>query len=390
MRQGLTRLGSREVESLHLPVIEPVVNVGSDELVPIELPEGRLRGDSPDVDRGSGFFAVRRGLGAGNAPGGSGYGGSNASSLQGTSNGVYRSLMQRLAKGITAASSRDEIDIVFVIDTTQSMEDNIRGVRAYVDDFVDLLTWDSRKPKFGLVTFRDVVREPPKVRGMTSKSGNLRNWLHQTEFSGGGDLAESGLDAVMAAVERLDFRKAAHRRFLFLSDGPFHDRDYDGQSKYTLDEVIATLKAKEIHVDSVSLDHLPMQQLAWGTGGRWIPIPGKGYLEQIALPLPVRSNAALGVLSTEDGRASDELYVFADPGRPSEWAELRWRVLSPRGERIRGEFVERAEFAGSRATFQPTFDPLWFRGSPGYYTIIYRVTDNVGRSSVLRRVIEYR
>jgi hypothetical protein len=298
--------------------------------------------------------------------------------------------MHRLARGITEYSTRKKVDVVFVVDTTASMEDNVRGVRAYMDDFVDLLTWERRKPKFGLVTFSDVVRQPPKVRGLTSKSIDLRNWLHRTEFTGGGDLAESGLDGVMAAVERLDFRRDAHKRIIFVSDGPFHDRDHDGQSRYTLDEVIATLNAKDIHVDSVSLEHLPMQQLAWGTGGRWIRIPGNGYLEQVALPVPVRSNAALGVLSTRDGRTRDELYVFADATSPSEWVELRWRVLGPRGDRVRGEFVERAGFDGSRVTFRPAFDPLWFRKSPGYYTVIYRVTNSNGQSSVLRRVIDYR
>ncbi len=389
VRRGVTPLGSRDLVTLRMPAAEPVVHVGDGEVVPVELPEGQLHGDSPDVERGSGFFRAGRGLGAGNAPGGSGYGGGNTS-LHGTSNGVYRNLMQRLAKGITAASSREEIDVAFIVDTTQSMEDNIRGVRAYMDDFVDLLTYDGRKPKFALVTFRDAAQGRPKVRGFTSKSGDLRNWLHRTEFAGGGDLAESGLDAVMAAVKELRFRRRAYRRFVFMGDGPFHDRDYDGQSNYTLDEVIAALRANSIAVDSVSLEHLPMQQLAWGTGGRWIPIPGKGYLEHVPLALPVRSNAALGVLSTAAERASDEVYVFADPRHPSDWAELRWRILSPRGERIHGEFVERADFDGSRVTFQPLFDPLWFRGSPGYYTVIYRVTDNRGRSSVLRRIIEYR
>ena len=388
-RLGISRLGSREIDRIRMPAVEPVAYVGSDDVIPVELPEGRLDGDSPDVARGNGFFEARRGLGAGNAPDGGGYGGGNTS-LIGTSNGVYRSLMTRLAKGIVAASSKDDVDIVFIVDTTQSMEDNIRGVRAYVDEFVDVLTWERRRPQFGLVTFRDVVRERPKVRGMTEKSGDLRNWMHRAEFAGGGDIAESGLDAVMAAVEQLRFRKNAHKRFILMSDGPFHDRDYDGQSKYTLDEVIHTLQAQGVTVDSVALDHLPMQQLAWGTGGRWIPIPGKGYLEQIALPLPVRSNAALGVLSTSEQHAQDELYVFADPNQDCEWAELRWRVLNPRGEKVRGEFVERAEYRDFRITFQPVFDPLWFQAQPGYYTLIYRVTDNVGRSSVLRRVIEYR
>lgn len=360
------------------------------EIVPVTLPNGaELEGDPADVRAHGRIFASGRGLGAANAAGGGGYGSGGAG---GSRSGVYSGLMRGLANGVVNSTSAEEVDIVFIVDTTHSMIDNVRGVTAYADEFVDILRWDGRKPRFGLVTFSDTIREPAKVRGLTSDSGEFRNWLHDAEFSGGGDLPESGLDAVMAAARKIKFRKKSHRYFVFVSDGPFHDRDYDGQSEYTLDEVIRELGRLRVVVDVVGVDHLPVKQLAWGTGGRAIAIPGKGYLEQVAPPLPVKANAALGVLSTRAQAPRDELYVFPDPSQPVEWYELRWRLLSPRGHKIQGEFVTRVQPDPSdrRITFNPVFDERWFDGGLGYYTAIYRVTDSAGKSSVLRRVMDHR
>ena len=360
------------------------------EVVPVSLPDGaELDSDPTDVRARGGYFSSGRGLGAGNAAGGGGYGSGGGG---GSRTGVYSGLMRGLARGLIASTSSEELDIVFIVDTTHSMIDNVRGVTAYADEFVDLLRWDGRNPRFGLVTFSDTIREPAKARGMTSTSGDFRNWLHAITFTGGGAIAESGLDAVMTGAQKLKFRKKSHRYFVFVSDGPFHDRDYNGQSEYTLDEVIRDLQERRVVVDVVGIDFLPVMQLAWGTGGRWLRIPGKGYLEQVAPPLPVKANAALGVLSTKAAGPRDEIHVFPDADHPPEWYELRWRLLNPRGEKIRGEFVVRQEPAAAarRLTFAPKFDERWFGGSYGYYTAIYRITDSAGKSSVLRRVMDYR
>ncbi|MBM3216731.1 VWA domain-containing protein, partial [Candidatus Poribacteria bacterium] len=234
------------------------------EVVPVSLPEGSLSGQSPEVSREPGVTAARRGIGFENA--GAGSYGSNASPIEGVSNGVYRNLMQGIARGIVANTETRELDIVFVVDTTASMVDNVRGVQAYADEFVNLLIADRRNVRFGLVTFADAAVEKPKTRGFTEKSSEFRTWLGKAEFEGGGDLAESALDAVMEGARRLKFRRKAQPYLILLSDGPFHDRDHDGQSRYTLDEVIAELKADRIVVDVVGLDYLPVKQLAWGTG----------------------------------------------------------------------------------------------------------------------------
>jgi hypothetical protein len=359
------------------------------EVVPVKLPEGTLSDDSPRVGREPTLSAARRGLGAENAASGSyGQGGGGAAGIH----TAYRSLMQTIARGVLTATSLKELDIVFVVDATESMVDNVRGVQAYVDEFVDTLLRDGRDARFGLVTFSDTVKERPKARGMTDESLDLRNWFSRVKFEGGGELTESGLDAVMEAADGFKFRKKAQVYFIFISDAPFHDRDFDGQSVYTLDEVIAVLKSRRIIVDAVGVDYLTVKQLAWGTGGRWLAIPGSGYLEDFLPPLPVRSNAALGVLSTSRNAAQDEVLVFCRGSNRPAWVELRWRVLSPRGERIGKETIERVTLSADadRATFRPDFDLLSFRGNPGYYTVIYRIVDSQGKTSVLRRMLEYR
>ena len=388
-RASAPRVGS-EIKARFTSLEIATRSVDAD-IVPVSLPDGaELDGDPANVRAHGRIFASGRGLGAGNAAGGGGYGSGGGGG--GSRIGAYSGLMRGLARGLVQATKAEEVDIVFIVDTTHSMIDNVRGVTAYADEFVDILRWEGRRPRFGVVTFSDTIREPARVRGLTSKSGEFRNWLHEIEFTGGGDIPESGLDAVMAAANKIKFRRKSHRYFVFVSDGPFHDRDYDGQSEYTLDEVIRELRRLRIVVDVVGIDHLPVKQLAWGTGGRAIPIPGRGYLEKVAPPLPVKANAALGVLSTKAEGPRDELYVFPDPNRPAEWYELRWRLLSPRGIKIQGEFVTRVSPSPSerKITFNPVFDESWFDGGLGYYTAIYRVTDSAGKSSVLRRIMDHR
>ncbi len=303
----------------------------------------------------------------------------------------YRGVMRKLAEGIVQSTEAEKLDIVLIVDTTGSMEDNVRGVRAYADQFARILQLNKRDAHFGLVTFTDASHDPPKTMGMTDNAVDLRNWLNKAKFTGGGGLAESGLEAVMAALNEFRYRDGAKKRFIFISDGPFHDRDYNGASDLTMDAVIETLKQRRVTLDSVSIDFLLSKQIAWGTGGQWTRIPGKGHLEQFIQPLPVQSNAALGVLSTKAGSASDEIYIFVPPDQEIQWYQLTWRLLNPRGEKIQGEFTDRRSAVGQRKiVFKPEFDPEWFSGLPGAYTAIYRVTDSAGNSSALRRIMDYR
>ena len=358
----------------------------------INVAEGgsHLSESSPEI----GIAKLRVGRRRGEALDGMPIGNSGGSIPSGTSAGDnYIKMMTEIARGLTDAAVVQKVDLVFIIDKTGSMEDNVRGIRAYIDLFFEHFARSGHDAAFGLVTFADVTEKKPKVQGVTTDHGKFKNWLYKIKFEGGGDLAESGLDALMAALHRIKFRGNTQRFFVLASDGAFHDADYDGRSEYSQDGVIETLQQQGVRVDVIGLNFLPIKQLAWATGGTWRAIPGRGYLEHIPRTLTAKMLSELGVLGfNEDGLEGDELVVYLRRDARPTWLEVTWKVLNPLGERCYGPFSERLDIPNDSSEvvrFTPTIDISQFRSAAGTYTIIYHIENNLGHRSILRRNLEY-
>ena len=358
----------------------------------ISINEGgsNLSESSPEI----GVTKLRVGRKRGETLDGMPIGNSGGGIPSGASTGAnYVQMMTELARNLADASIVTEVDLVFIIDKTGSMEDNVRGIRAYIDLFFEHFTRSGHDAAFALVTFADVEEKKPKVQGVTTDHGKFKNWLYKIKFEGGGDLAESGLDALMAALNRTKFRDSAQRFFVLVSDGAFHDADYDGRSVYSQDGVIETLQRQGVRVDVIGLNFLPIKQLAWATGGTWRQIPGRGYMEHIPRTLTAKMLSELGVLGFDrDGLEADEVVVYLrrDP-RPT-WLEVTWKVLNPLGERCYGPFSERLDIPDDDSEvlrFTPTIDVNQFRSATGTYTIIYHIENNLGHRSILRRTLDY-
>ena len=345
-------------------------------------------GASPGIEAPKIHYGSERGDalsagGVGNSWGGSGSsGGANLG-------GVFVYMMQDIARTLAAATTTQKVDVVFVLDETASMADNIRGIRAYVDFLFEAMEREGRDTTFGLVTFRDKT----KTYGRTDDLGTFKNWLAKIGVSGGGDLAEAGLDGLMLAVNASKFRKGAQRFIVFASDGPFHDADYDGRSAYSLDEVIETLQNEQVRVDVIGIDYLPVQQIALATGGTWRAIPGRGEAEYTPpLALTVKLFSKLGTLRFENGQMDDKITVYINnPPRPKRLT-LTWKVLNPLGERCYGPFTEEKTIPddGSKAVeLTPVIDKKVFQAMPGIYTVIYRLENEQGHRSILRRTLTF-
>ncbi|MXV83923.1 VWA domain-containing protein [Candidatus Poribacteria bacterium] len=282
-----------------------------------------------------------------------------------------------------------KVDVVFVLDETASMTDNIRGIRAYVDFLFEAFDREGRDATFGLVTFRDETR----TYGRTDDLGTFKNWLFKIGVDGGGDIAEAGLDGLMTAVTETQFRKDAQRFIVLASDGAFHDADYDGKSAYSLDQVIETLQNAHVRVDVIGIDYLPIRQIALATGGTWRAIPGRGYLEYVPpLTLTVKLFSKLGTLNLENGQMDDKITVYINnPPRPKQLT-LTWKVLNPLGERCYGPFTERKMIPDDGSTqveLRPELNSEVFQTIPGIYTIIYRLENEQGHQSILRRTLTF-
>ena len=347
-----------------------------------------LNGASPTVDAPKIHYGSERGdalraTGVGNSWGG---GGSSGSANVG---GEFVYMMKDIARTLAAASVTEKVDVVFVLDETASMTDNIRGIRAYVDFLFEAFAREGRDATFGLVTFTDETRK----YGRTDDLGTFKNWLFKIGVDGGGDIAEAGLDGLMTAVTETRFRKGAQRFILLASDGAFHDADYDGRSAYSLDQVIETLQNAQVRVDVIGIDYLPIRQIALATGGTWRAIPGRGYLEYVPpLTLTVKLFSKLGTLNLEKGQMDDKITVYINnPPRPKQLA-LTWKVLNPLGERCYGPFTEKKiipDDGSTQVELKPVLDNEIFQTMPGIYTIIYRLENEQGHQSILRRTLTF-
>ncbi len=330
--------------------------------------------------------AVLRGAPVGNSYGS--YGSGGASRPQGN----YIKLMTDLALDIAEAATTPEVDIVFIVDKTGSMKDNVRGIRAYTDEFLDHLARTGHNAAVGLVTFSDAAEEKPNARGVTAERSKFKTWLHEIEFEGGGDLLESGLDALMTAVDRIKFRTGRQRFFVFASDAAFHDADYDGKSEYSLDFVIETLQRERIRVNVLGLDYLPVKQIAWGTQGVWRAIPGKGYLEYVPpITMTAKMLSEFGVLGFNENSLADELVVYIKLNPRPKWIKVSWKILNPLGERCSGPYSHQETVSGDDAeviTLSPTINVSHINATAGTHTVIYHLENDLGHQSILRRTFE--
>lgn len=378
----------------HIPFSHLIQKKSTDDIIQAETQnisletDNRLNDLSLTVGTPKVYYGSRRGDALRASGMGNSWGGSSTTGTD-KSGGLYIKMMKEIGQDLLSTTTTEKVDIVFVLDETASMVDNIRGIRAYFEFIFDAFQRKGHDVSFGLVTFTDKT----KIYGQTNDIGTFKNWLFKINVDHGGDISESGLDALMAAIKDIEFRVNAQRFFILASDAAFHDADYDGRSSYSLDEVIETLQREQIRVEVIGLDYLPIKQIALATGGKWRGIPGKGYLEYVPpMTLTEKMLSKLGTLDINDYTLGDKITVYVNnPPRPKQM-KLTWKVLNPLGERCYGPITENKEIPDNdigEIEFTPILNSQEFQTIPGIYTVIYRLENDRGHKSILRRTLTY-
>jgi len=132
------------------------------------------------------------------------------------------------------------VDIVFVLDVTESMQPYIDAVKANVIEFAQDLQSNSRDYRLGLVTFEDyVVSSYPDCNcayrdSFTSDVKQFTDWVGTLTAGGGGDIPEDQLDA-LAYAAKFPFRPEAEGIIIIVTDAPPH-HDGDGSADSAHDQ----------------------------------------------------------------------------------------------------------------------------------------------------------
>ena len=181
------------------------------------------------------------------------------------------SLLQTIASGIASGKDSSTVDIVFLLDTSGSMENNIRAVGKRLVDMVEVFQSEQLDFTMAVVPFKYLAQY---FHQPTKDYQKYERLLENVECSG----AERAYNAIVKSITRIKFRPGARRRFILITDAPC-------TGPYTIQEVLQRCWEAEITLDIIggvtdrteADDPLKAEReqkaLARKTGGMWFPIP---------------------------------------------------------------------------------------------------------------------
>jgi Mg-chelatase subunit ChlD len=149
-----------------------------------------------------------------------------------------------IAKDTTGGA--DQSDIIFVLDVTGSMTNEIGGVKDNIVEFTDSLSRRGINFRLGMVTFLDYIEN---VYDFTSDVQAFQQIVSQQYAHAGGDIPENSLDALMRATQ-FDFRPEAKRIFIWITDANYHIND-GINTNLTIQDVVNAVLSKSIVVNCI-------------------------------------------------------------------------------------------------------------------------------------------
>lgn len=175
------------------------------------------------------------------------------------------SLQKDTTGGINSA------DIVFVLDVTGSMTEEIAMVRDNIIEFADSLSYGGIDYRLGMVTFLDEIEN---IYEFTGDVQEFQLNVSEQYAHGGDDTPENSLDALTAASQ-FDFRTNAKRIIIWITDANFHISD--DVTQQTREAVIDQLLAEGIQVFCIGNPEYQTDyydQIVLNTGGSYFSIYG--------------------------------------------------------------------------------------------------------------------
>jgi Mg-chelatase subunit ChlD len=204
--------------------------------------------------------------------------------------GQSQALQVRLATtGAPDVAQRPRLDLVFMIDATGSMGDEIDKLKASMHAMADQIAQLPGQPDicYGLVAYRDrgdafITR----THDLTHDLSAFQNLLARVQADGGGDTPEALNEALHEVVHTLSWRSDAARLVVLVADAPPH-LDYGGP-QYDTDMQAALAKGiKLFAVGASGLDPVGQyifRQLAQYTAGRFVFLTYKNATDAASGP----------------------------------------------------------------------------------------------------------
>ncbi len=171
--------------------------------------------------------------------------------------------LEGIAESVADSRTEQVVDVVFLLDISGSMIDNIRAVGRQLRQMVTVFEEKGIDFRLGIVLFR-YLDDDTIVHQPTWDVERYKRLLTTHVVAAAGD--ERAHDAIFKAIRRVNFRKEANRRFILVTDEA-------SKGSYKLSDVLQQCWKNKITVDVIGIKHTTHLALSSKTGGLWYPIP---------------------------------------------------------------------------------------------------------------------
>lgn len=217
------------------------------------------------------------GDGLGQGTGGSGKG--DGSGIMDSTN-PFAEALKRIADHIIGTRTLDKVNIVFVLDTSASMQDNIQQVAKNLYSMTDEFDLINLEYHIGMTEF-SVRRDGQELntRALAPDVGIVKRRMEKTQLSGD----ENALDALIDTLTFIDFHLDADKFLILVTDEPATSMRINEPLDTIREKVIDQCKLEDIRVNILGFPEPFQERLSQNTGGLWQEIPG-GTRNPGALP----------------------------------------------------------------------------------------------------------
>ena len=171
--------------------------------------------------------------------------------------------LEGIAESVADGKGEHIVDIVFLLDISGSMIDNIRAVGRQLNQMVTVFEKKDVDFMLGIVIFR-YLEDDTIFHELTRDVGKYKQLLTSHVVAAAGD--ERAHNAIIKAIRRVTFREGANRRFVLVTDEA-------SKGSYKLLDVLRQCQQNQITVDVIGINHTTHRALSSKTGGLWYPIP---------------------------------------------------------------------------------------------------------------------
>lgn len=193
---------------------------------------------------------------------------------------IFESALYWIARNLISKNKTGKEDIVFIVDASGSMEENIAAVSRYISKMIQVFNESKLDYTMGVIKFNRIFKtNDVKIYEQTKDASEIRAILRAIKCDGD----ERTLDAIEIGLNEVKYRDSVDKTFILVTDEPFTPRTITRQNRPELSlkqmlvedfkEIMRMCKNKGIKVNILGVDDEMQKTLAKETDGLWFQIP---------------------------------------------------------------------------------------------------------------------